>query len=61
MGGDGMKTAVIMCTGSYYSPWTPYTIASTYGIGDFMVVVNAGFDLRNPSLDVTNVPLKQVS
>ena len=56
-----MKTAVIMCAGSYYSPWTPYTIASTYGIGDFMVVVNAGFDLRNPSLEVTDVPLKQVS
>lgn len=56
-----MKTAVIMCTGSYYSPWTPYTIASTYGIGDFIVVVNAGFDLRNPSLEVTDFPLKQVS
>jgi len=56
-----MKTAVIMCTGSYYSPWTSYTVASTYVIGDFIVVVNAGFDLRNPSLEVTDVPLKEVS
>lgn len=56
-----MKTATIMCCGSYYSPWFPYTVASTYAVSDFMVVVNAGFDFENPSVDVNDVPLKQVT
>lgn len=56
-----MITAVIMCCGSYYSPWTPCTIASTYAIGDFMVVVNAGFNLRSPRFQENDIPLEEVS
>lgn len=56
-----MRTAVIMGCGTYYSPWTPYTIASTYAITDVMVIVNAGLDVRNPSLDESEIPLDQVT
>lgn len=56
-----MKTAVIMSIGTYYSPWFPYTVASTYGLCDFMVVVNAGFDLKNLDPKEYEVPLEQVS
>jgi len=55
------KTAVIMSIGSFYCPWFPYTLASTYTIGDFIVVVNAGFDLKNPNMKEYEVPLKEVS
>jgi len=50
-----------MSIGSYYSPWFPYCLASTYGIGDFIVVVNAGFDIKNPDPKEYEVPLERVS
>lgn len=51
----------ILCCGSYYSPWTPYTLASIYGVCDRIVVVNAGFDLRDPKVEKNDVPLERVS
>jgi hypothetical protein len=56
-----MRTAAIMCCGSYYSPWTPYTIASVYRIVDFLVITNAGFDLRSPSFHENDIPLREVT
>jgi len=59
--GGGSVIVGIMCCGSYYSPWTPYTIASIYPVCDKIVVVNAGFDLDNPDPNENEVPLEQVS
>lgn len=56
-----MKTAVIMSIGSYWNPWLPFCLASTYGVGDFIVVVNAGFDLKNLDPKEFEVPLERVS
>lgn len=51
----------ILCCGSYWSPWTPYTLASIYPIVDKIVVVNAGFNLRNPRVEENDVPLPEVT
>ena len=50
----------ITTTGTYYSPWTPYSIASFY-FCDQIIIVNGGYELGNPSMDRYNVPLDQVS
>lgn len=55
-----MKLTGVTGAGTYYSPWLPYTIASFY-FCDEIVVVNGGFDIKNPQKDVYNVPLKKVS
>jgi len=49
-----------MGVGSYWSPWTPYTIASVYPFVDEIIIVNGGFDLSNPKKDEFTVPLKQL-
>jgi len=51
----------ICSCGSYYSPWFPYTLASIYGIVDRIVVVNGGYDLRDPRPEEYNVPLEEVT
>jgi hypothetical protein len=53
--------AGIIGVGTYYSPWFPYTIASIYPICDKIVVVNAGFDLKNPDKNNSMVPVEQYS
>jgi hypothetical protein len=56
-----MKLVGIMCIGTYYSPWFPYTVASIYHVCDQIVVVNGGYDINNPKDDVYNVPLEKVA
>lgn len=56
-----MKLVGILSVGSYYSPWTPFTLASIYSVCDLIVVVNGGFDLRDPCPDEWNIPLEKVS
>lgn len=56
-----MKTAVIMSIGTYYCPWFPHCLVSTYNIGDLIVVVNAGFDIKSPDPKEYEVPLERVS
>jgi len=56
-----MKLAAILTVGTYYSPWTPFTIASIYPICDFIVVVNGGYDLKNPNKNEYNIPLEKVT
>jgi hypothetical protein len=51
----------ILACGTYYSPWTPYTLKSIYNICDKIVVVNGGYDMKKPDLSVYNVPLEKVS
>jgi len=55
-----MKLAGILTVGTYYSPWIPYTIASIYQICDFMVIVNGGYDIKNPNKNEYNIPLEKV-
>jgi len=55
------KIATITWIGTYYCPWFPYTIASIYNIADLIVIVNMGFDLKNPSAEEYDIPLKKVS
>lgn len=55
------KIVAITWIGTYYCPWFPYTIASAHSIVDLHVIVNMGFDLKNPSLKEYEVPLEEVS
>jgi hypothetical protein len=55
-----MKLVGITTAGTYYSPWFPYTLASIYRICDNIVVVNGGYDLKNPNNDRYNIPLNKV-
>lgn len=56
-----MKLTGILACGTYYSPWTPYTIASIYKLVDELIIVNGGYSISNPNPEVYNVPLKQVT
>jgi len=56
-----MKLTGIMTCGTYYSPWTPYCIASIYPICSEIIVTNGGFDLRDPKRNEFNIPLEKVS
>jgi len=56
-----MRLAGILTVGTYYSPWFPFTIASIYPICDFVVVVNGGYDLKNPNKNEYNIPLEKVT
>jgi len=56
-----MKITSILCTGTYYSPWFPYAIASIYKKSDKIIVVNAGHYLYNFNRGVWNIPLTRAS
>ena len=56
-----MKIFGILATGTYFSPWTPFTLASIYAIVDGIIVVNAGFDLDDPKLSESSVPVPEVT
>lgn len=56
-----MKIIGIMAVGTYYSPWTPYAIASIYNHVDKLIIVNGGFDLNRPKKREYTVPLEQVT
>jgi len=56
-----MKLVGILSIGTYWSPWFPFCIASIYPICDEIIVVNGGFDLKNPCRDEWNIPLERVS
>lgn len=55
-----MKLTAIMGVGTYYVPWTPYVLASTY-FADEIVVVNGGLDINALSYCEYNIPLEKVS
>lgn len=55
-----MKLTGITSIGTYYSPWLSYGLASFY-FCDEIIVVNGGYDLRNPDKNEYNIPLEQVS
>ena len=54
------KLTGIVPIGTYYVPWFAYCIASFY-FCDEIVVVNGGFDIKNPRKSEYNIPLEQVS
>jgi hypothetical protein len=56
-----MKVVSTMCTGTYYSPWFPYALASVYNRSDEIIVVNAGHDLKNFKRDVWYIPTQRVT
>jgi len=56
-----MKLTGICSIGSYWSPWFPFCIASIYPICDGIIIVNGGYNLKNPRKDEYNIPLKRVS
>ncbi len=56
-----MKIGAIIGTGTYYSPWTPWTLASIYKVCDEIIIVNGGVDVEKPNLQESEIPLKQVS
>lgn len=55
-----MKLTGILACGTYFSPWTPYGLASFY-FCDEIIVVNGGYDIENFDMKEYNIPLKQVS
>lgn len=55
-----MKLTGIVVAGTYYCPWFPYGLASFY-FCDEIIVVNGGYDLKQPNLEEYNIPLKQIS
>ncbi len=54
------KLIGITTTGTYYCPWFPYSLASFY-FCDEIIVVNGGYDFRNPKEEEYNLPLEQVT
>jgi len=46
-----VKIVASTCVGTFTSPWLEYTIASIYNVVDEIIVVNGGYDLKNPSID----------
>lgn len=54
------KLTAVYSIGSYWSPWFPFLLASSYFI-DEIIVYNGGYDLKHPNKDEYNVPLEQVS
>lgn len=55
-----MKLTGIVAVGTYHCPWFKYGLASFY-FCDEIIVVNGGYDLKQPDLDEYNIPLEQVS
>ena len=55
------KLAGILACGTFYSPWTPFCIASIYDVVDELVIVNGGYDMGSPDINEYNVPLEQVT
>lgn len=54
------KLAAIIGVGSFVSPWFSYTLASAH-FCDEIIVINGGYDLKNPKVDEYNIPLEQAS
>lgn len=54
------KLIGITTTGTYYSPWFPYSLASFY-FCDEIIVVNGGYDQKQPDEKKYNIPLEQIS
>lgn len=55
-----MKLTGIVSIGTYWSPWFAPGLASIY-FCDEIIVVNGGYNLKNPKISEFNIPLEQVS